>query len=171
MVGAPSQAAIMLVLMMFSLAFSISSLYARSVQQQTKQDFQTKLSQEAGISRSYTSSAVEGYGRLLLSSAALFTLKSEVTKEDWLHFHEIAQMEDNFPSMVGMGYATVVPTDQEKIFERFYRTDTARTRTGTSGHGLGLAIAKTTAERCGYHISVSSALQKGSTFSLRIPKN
>jgi len=59
--------------------------------------------------------------------------------------------------------------DQKHIFERFYRADAARTRTDASGYGLGLAIAKTLADRCGYIIRVKSRLSAGAEFILAIP--
>lgn len=62
----------------------------------------------------------------------------------------------------------IAPEDQPKVFERFYRTDSARTRSSTSGHGLGLAIAKSLAERHGYTMTLESVLGKGSNFSLSI---
>lgn len=60
--------------------------------------------------------------------------------------------------------------DQERIFDRFYRADEARTRTEVSGHGLGLAIAKQLADRHGYVISCKSTVGKGSTFTLKVPQ-
>jgi signal transduction histidine kinase len=55
-----------------------------------------------------------------------------------------------------------------RIFERFYRTDEARTR---GGAGLGLAIARQIAETHGGTIEVRSTPGKGSTFILQIPQN
>ena len=60
----------------------------------------------------------------------------------------------------------IAPGDQKHIFERFYRADTARTRTDASGHGLGLAIAKSLADRCGYTIRVKSQPPNGAEFTL-----
>jgi len=60
----------------------------------------------------------------------------------------------------------IAPSDQRRIFERFYRADMARTRTDVSGHGLGLAIAKTLAEHCGYMIQVKSRPSAGAEFKL-----
>lgn len=54
---------------------------------------------------------------------------------------------------------------QNRIFERFYRVDEARTRS-TGGTGLGLAIVKTLVTSMNGDISVLSQLNKGSTFVL-----
>ena len=60
------------------------------------------------------------------------------------------------------------PEDSERIFERFYRTDDARSRT-TGGTGLGLSIVKHTINNHGGDIRVWSKLGQGSTFTVRIP--
>ncbi len=57
---------------------------------------------------------------------------------------------------------------QDKIFERFYRVDPARSRR-LGGFGLGLAIAKKIAEEHRGTLEVHSAEGKGTTFSVRLP--
>ena len=58
--------------------------------------------------------------------------------------------------------------DLERIFERFYRVDAARSR-DTGGTGLGLAIVKHVALGHGGEVTVWSAEGAGSTFTLRLP--
>ncbi|MEV4760718.1 ATP-binding protein [Micromonospora sp. NPDC049559] len=62
----------------------------------------------------------------------------------------------------------IAPNDVDRIFERFYRADQARSRT-TGGTGLGLAIVKHIATNHGGRVEVSSTLGGGSTFTLRLP--
>lgn len=56
----------------------------------------------------------------------------------------------------------------ERLFERFYRVDRARSR-NLGGIGLGLAIVKHLARAHGGEVSVTSELGKGSTFTLELP--
>ena len=56
----------------------------------------------------------------------------------------------------------------ERIFERFYRVDPARSRE-TGGTGLGLSIVKHIINKHGGEISVWSSENVGSTFSIRLP--
>lgn len=59
-------------------------------------------------------------------------------------------------------------TELERIFERFYRVDPARSRL-TGGTGLGLSIVKHVALKHGGEVKVWSSENVGSTFSLRLP--
>ncbi|MDQ6649467.1 MAG: ATP-binding protein [Actinomycetota bacterium] len=62
----------------------------------------------------------------------------------------------------------IAPDDLERVFERFYRADAARSRE-TGGTGLGLAIVKHVATNHGGSVEVSSIDGAGSTFTLRLP--
>jgi len=65
----------------------------------------------------------------------------------------------------GIGIASV---ELDRIFERFYRSDQARSR-ATGGTGLGLAIVKHIATNHGGRVDVTSQVGEGSTFTLRLP--
>ena len=67
-------------------------------------------------------------------------------------------------SDTGIGIA---PEDQEKIFDRFYRVDKARSRE-MGGNGLGLAIAQELVGLYHGHINIKSTLGKGTTFTIAL---
>lgn len=60
------------------------------------------------------------------------------------------------------------PVDLPRVFERFYRADTSRSR-GSGGAGLGLAIAKQLVEAMGGAVSVSSRPGEGAEFTVALP--
>lgn len=62
----------------------------------------------------------------------------------------------------------IAPEQQARIFDRFYRVDSDRSRT-TGGTGLGLAIARAIAQAHHGTIQVQSELGRGSTFTLKLP--
>lgn len=81
------------------------------------------------------------------------------------------KIEDNHRSVIvrisdeGLG---ISKQDSEKLFDRFYRVDKARSRE-QGGSGLGLAISKEVVELHGGRIWVDSIEGKGSTFNFELP--
>ncbi|MHB9145888.1 MAG: HAMP domain-containing sensor histidine kinase [Symbiobacteriia bacterium] len=71
-----------------------------------------------------------------------------------------------FVSDSGIG---IPEEDQERIFERFYRVDKARSR-DSGGTGLGLSIVKHLVERNGGSVSVESRVGAGAHFEFTLPK-
>jgi two-component system, OmpR family, sensor kinase len=64
----------------------------------------------------------------------------------------------------------IAPGDLPHIFDRFWRADPARSRTGErAGVGLGLAISKWIAEAHGGSIEVESRPGRGTTFTVTLP--
>jgi len=72
-------------------------------------------------------------------------------------------------SVVDQGIG-IPPSERERIFERFYRVDPARSRL-TGGTGLGLAIVKHVCASHGGDCLVWSQPDQGSTFTMRIPQD
>lgn len=62
----------------------------------------------------------------------------------------------------------IPPADRDRIFERFYRVDRARSR-ATGGTGLGLSIVRHVARNHGGDVSVDSREGEGSTFVIHLP--
>ncbi|HSW88755.1 MAG TPA: sensor histidine kinase, partial [Candidatus Saccharimonadales bacterium] len=60
--------------------------------------------------------------------------------------------------------------DMPHIFDRFYRADSSRTKQDVSGYGLGLSIAKKIIDAHNGDITVMSEKNKGTTFTVQLPK-
>ena len=63
----------------------------------------------------------------------------------------------------------IAEADQQRVFERFYRADQARSRR-TGGTGLGLSIVKHAVSRHGGEVRLWSQPDRGSTFTIRLPR-
>jgi two-component system, OmpR family, sensor histidine kinase SenX3 len=83
--------------------------------------------------------------------------------------HVQAKSDDDYVEITvsdnGIG---IPPTEVDRIFERFYRVDYARSR-ANGGTGLGLAIVKHIAAIHGGEVAVWSQVGQGSTFTIRVP--
>jgi signal transduction histidine kinase len=62
------------------------------------------------------------------------------------------------------------PEEQAKLFTRFFRSQRPEARL-IKGTGLGLALTRVLVERLGGSIEVESAVDQGSTFTLRLPRS
>jgi two-component system sensor histidine kinase SenX3 len=81
----------------------------------------------------------------------------------------VAKVVDGWLSIEVRDHGVGIPSrDLDRIFERFYRVDRARSRT-TGGTGLGLAIVRNVAHAHDGDVTVESREGDGSTFRLRIP--
>jgi two-component system phosphate regulon sensor histidine kinase PhoR len=98
----------------------------------------------------------------LVANALKFTPAGGRVTIRWRHEPNCAVLE---VQDTGIGIAR---QHQERIFERFYRVDKARSRE-LGGTGLGLAIVKHLAQAFGGRVGVSSEPGLGSTFQVRLP--
>ena len=83
--------------------------------------------------------------------------------------HVHARSDDEYVEITVSDNGIGIPSAElDRIFERFYRVDYARSR-ANGGTGLGLAIVKHVAAIHGGDVSVWSQVGQGSTFTIRIP--
>lgn len=97
----------------------------------------------------------------LIDNAIAYTDEGSVTLR-------ISIEEDKAVLVVSDTGIGIPPVDRERVFERFYRVDTARSR-ASGGTGLGLALVRHAVERGGGTIELSSQVGVGSTFVVTLP--
>lgn len=90
------------------------------------------------------------------------------TPEQGMVHVELSASRDDLEIRVSDTGIGIEPEYQERLFERFYRVDKARSRE-VGGTGLGLAIVKHIAIAMGGQVAVSSTPGEGSVFTLRLP--
>ena len=101
----------------------------------------------------------------LISNAVRYTPAGGTIAVQWLRKEDgsaVFSVQDTGPG--------IAPEHIPRLTERFYRVDRSRSRE-TGGTGLGLAIVKHVLQRHGATLDISSALGKGSVFSVTFPAN
>jgi two-component system phosphate regulon sensor histidine kinase PhoR len=97
-----------------------------------------------------------------VDNAVKFNHRSGSVSIEWRSSADVVEIA---VSDTGIG----IPSDDlNRIFERFYRVDRARSRE-EGGTGLGLSIVKESLEKMGGSISVESQLGRGTRFFVRLP--
>lgn len=106
--------------------------------------------------------------RIFLENAVKYTPAGGVIRLSSSRCPENAGCLELMIEDTGIGIAE---EEQEKIFQRFYRVDSSRTKEAgqPGGTGLGLSIAKWIADRHGITIRVESQPGAGTRFTLKIP--
>ncbi|MHA6260649.1 two-component system histidine kinase PnpS [Sporosarcina sp. CAU 1771] len=99
----------------------------------------------------------------LLTNAIMYSKEAKTVKVSVKDYksYVIIEVKDE-----GIGIA---PSELSRLFERFYRVDRARSR-DSGGTGLGLAIVKHLVEAHNGSVVVESALGKGTSFKVQLPR-
>jgi two-component system sensor histidine kinase SenX3 len=117
--------------------------------------------------------AVEVFGdRSQLVSAFSNLVENAIKYSDVDRLVEIigdVRVDDLTVAVVDQGLG-IAPKDHERIFERFYRVDRARSRS-TGGTGLGLSIVRHVVDNHGGKIEVKSNEGEGATFTVVLPRS
>jgi signal transduction histidine kinase len=98
----------------------------------------------------------------LLSNALKFTPAGGAVE---VHVESVKEAAEIRVTDTGIG---IDPKELPRIFERFYRADSSRSR-ATGGSGIGLSIAKAIIEAHGGSIHAASEPGKGSEFVITLP--
>jgi len=106
---------------------------------------------------------VSGKATPRTSEKLALSMARQTTRRPHLHSMDIGRW-----SGIGDTGPGIAPQDLPHIFERFYRTDKARSRQ-VGGTGLGLAIVRSVVDAHGGQVWVQSEVGKGATFSFALP--
>lgn len=142
------------------LAHKLHSKYAEEAKSKNLHfdlDLQTKLG-KVYVSRLYLEELLQN----LMTNSLKYTKEGSITLS-------ISQNDGIVKVSVKDTGIGISKTDQAKIFHKFYRSEDYRTRE-TSGTGLGLYIAAKLAHKINTKIEMTSRLNFGSTFSIKLPE-
>ncbi len=99
----------------------------------------------------------------------LFTNAIKYSKDECSIAFEVFENKDTAGFYIQDSGSGIPKEELPFIFERFYRADKSRNRL-TGGTGIGLTIVKSIVEAHGGRVSVESSLNKGSRFTVTLPK-
>lgn len=120
----PAQKAALLIAVTVLIIGVVSSLFLASViHRQTNDEFVDSLLQRNNALRSQFSSALGGYGHLLYGGSSLFSLKGEVSREEWHKFYLDMKVQEELPDTLGVGFVPYVTKDRLAALEEQVRTN------------------------------------------------
>ena len=134
-----------------------------------KSSFSKINKKRVGYKKTKNSFVIANFDDISIAFKNLLRNALKYSPEEEIVFVKITTIEDEIICSVQDFGSGIAKTDQEKIFERFFRVDKGRSRK-LGGNGLGLAIVKHAIERNNAEVSVESSLGFGSTFSLKFKK-
>ena len=144
---------------------SVSSAISASVEKQQDLRFDFQVDDASQDSKLITMGDMQSLSQIvdnLLDNAIKYTPPGGRIDVSLIAINELIHLQ---VADTGIGIENLA---QQRIFERFYRVDKARSR-DLGGTGLGLSIVKNIAEQHGGTVQLESALGVGSTFTITLP--
>ena len=144
---------------------SVSSAISASVEKQQDLRFDFRVDDASQDSKLITMGDMQSLSQIvdnLLDNAIKYTPPGGRIDVSLIAINELIHLQ---VADTGIGIENLA---QQRIFERFYRVDKARSR-DLGGTGLGLSIVKNIAEQHGGTVQLESALGVGSTFTITLP--
>lgn len=93
------------------IGLAATGIYAYMIHTIDTNDFEAGLTQQADSAGAYIDSSMKAYGQRLGATAALFSVKSDVTPEEWSDFHSKSLSRDTLSALMGIGYVPVLSHD------------------------------------------------------------
>lgn len=115
--------AVIVSLSLFILGLIIAALLSRSIAMQNQKDFEVKTTQQLTSIKSNIQFRFQMYGQLLASSAALFSIKKEVSHAEWRELYDKIRVSQEYPSLLGVGYVTTLKSEETGAFEQRMRDE------------------------------------------------
>lgn len=107
----------------FLIGFTTTSIFARTVAMQNKTDYEQELTQQVQSVKLQVSERVSAYNELLYAAAAQFSAKPDMNQDDWRNFYKTMQIQRQFRSISGVGYAERVQSDAISAFQEDRQAD------------------------------------------------
>lgn len=142
----------------------VDELYAEYQPQAQKKNLAFNLDLDVNLGTVYTSRLyLKELLQNFITNAIKYTRKGSVTLI-------VKRSKDRITFSVKDTGIGISKNEQEKVFDKFYRSEDYRTRE-TGGTGLGLYVATKLAKKLGTKIELTSRLNHGSTFSIALKTN
>lgn len=110
----------LVILLAGTIAFS---LLAQAVQRQNTSDFSNRINRQAAALSVHTDNAIRSYNRLLLAASAVFNSQAHIDKDIWAHFYNDMRVPEEYPELIGLGYAAYLRQDNQAAFQQAVREE------------------------------------------------
>ncbi len=101
-----------LALLLVALGVLMSYIFADTLAQQSRRDFETYIRQQTATVMGHMSNRLREYEQLLLDNAGVLNVHPNITREEWRRLVATSKVPERFPSLLSIGYVDVIPPDQ-----------------------------------------------------------
>lgn len=99
-------------LMLVAIGVLLSYLFADTITQQSRRDFEAYARQQDASISNHLSSKIQSYEQLLLDNAGIFSIKDQITYREWQSFIRSSRTTERYPSIQAIGFVKHLTPDQ-----------------------------------------------------------
>lgn len=101
-----------LALLLVALGVLLSYIFADTLAQQSRRDFDTYIKQQTATAMGHVSNRLREYEQLLLDNVGIFNIRHDISRQEWKQLIDSSKIPERFPSLLGIGYVEVIkPAD------------------------------------------------------------